>query len=188
MNTPAPRDDLATSQSHSPEEAARARLRGLGSRVTEPRVRVLAVLMQGADPLSHQAVCDALPDDSGIDRVTVYRVLDWLVAGGIVHKTAGADRVFRFSLPSTTPRAKRRTARTAISTARNVGATSAWRAPSRRPCRRPACPPASRPTMLNSPSRALARIARIWRPITRQETHHVQNDPGHHPDGLSRQR
>ena len=69
MNTPAPRDDLATSQSHSPEEAARARLRGLGSRVTEPRVRVLAVLMQGADPLSHQAVCDALPDDSGIDRV-----------------------------------------------------------------------------------------------------------------------
>jgi len=101
MNTPAQRDDLATQQSasfESPEAAARARLRGLGSRVTEPRVRVLAVLMAGADPLSHQAVCDALPDDSGIDRVTVYRVLDWLVAGGIVHKTAGADRVFRFSL------------------------------------------------------------------------------------------
>jgi Fur family ferric uptake transcriptional regulator len=98
MNSRPPRDDLATPQSHSPEEAARARLRGLGSRVTEPRVRVLAVLMRGADPLSHQAVCDALPDDSGIDRVTVYRVLDWLVAGGIVHKTAGADRVFRFSL------------------------------------------------------------------------------------------
>ncbi|WP_439889688.1 Fur family transcriptional regulator [Ralstonia sp. 25C] len=98
MNTPATRDASITSQADSPEAMARARLRGLGSRVTEPRVRVLAVLMEGAEPLSHQAVCDALPDDSGIDRVTVYRVLDWLVAGGIVHKTAGADRVFRFSL------------------------------------------------------------------------------------------
>ena len=98
MNTPAPRDDLATSQPDSPDAAARTRLRSLGSRVTEQRVRVLAVLMQGDEPLSHQAVCDALPDDAGIDRVTVYRVLDWLVAVGIVHKTAGADRVFRFSL------------------------------------------------------------------------------------------
>ena len=96
MNTPAPRDDLATSQPDSPDAAARTRLRSLGSRVTEPRVRVLAVLMQGDEPLSHQAVCDALPDDAGIDRVTVYRVLDWLVAGGIVHKTAGADRVAGF--------------------------------------------------------------------------------------------
>lgn len=98
MSTPASRDDLATQQTTSPDAAARARLRGMGSRVTEPRVRVLAALMQGAEPLSHQAVCDALPDDSGIDRVTVYRVLDWLVAGGVVHKTAGADRVFLFSL------------------------------------------------------------------------------------------
>ena len=81
MNTPAPRDDLATSQPDSPDAAARTRLRSLGSRVTEPRVPVLAVLMQGDEPLSHQAVCDALPDDAGIDRVTVYRVLDWLVAG-----------------------------------------------------------------------------------------------------------
>ena len=76
---------------------ARTRLRGLGSRVTEPRVRVLAVLMQGADPLSHQAVCDALPPDSGIDRVTVYRVLDWLVDSGLAHKNADASRVYRFS-------------------------------------------------------------------------------------------
>lgn len=98
MNAPVPRDASATSHADSPEAAARARLRGLGSRVTEPRVRVLAVLMEGTDPLSHQAVCDALPADAGTDRVTVYRVLDWLVAGGIVHKTAGADRVFRFSL------------------------------------------------------------------------------------------
>lgn len=98
MSPPASHGVCAAPESDSPEAMARARLRGLGSRVTEPRVRVLAALMQGAEPLSHQAVCDALPDDAGIDRVTVYRVLDWLVAGGIVHKTAGADRVFRFSL------------------------------------------------------------------------------------------
>ncbi|TXD97293.1 transcriptional repressor, partial [Ralstonia pseudosolanacearum] len=37
MNSPAPRDVPTTSHPDAPEAAARARLRGLGSRVTEPR-------------------------------------------------------------------------------------------------------------------------------------------------------
>lgn len=54
--------------------------------------------MQGADVFSYQVVRDALPDDFGIGRVTVYRMLDWPVVGGIVHEAARVDRVFRFSL------------------------------------------------------------------------------------------
>ena len=32
-----------------------------------------------------------------IDRVTLYRVLDWLVDSGLAHKSADASRVFRYS-------------------------------------------------------------------------------------------
>jgi Fur family ferric uptake transcriptional regulator len=32
-----------------------------------------------------------------IDRVTLYRVLDWLVDSGLAHKNSDSHRVFRFS-------------------------------------------------------------------------------------------
>ncbi len=81
-------------------DAARDRLRTLGARVTQPRVQVLACLMRSEIPLTHQAVLEQMPADSGdsIDRVTVYRVLDWLVEQQVAQKSAGEDRVFRFSL------------------------------------------------------------------------------------------
>jgi Fur family ferric uptake transcriptional regulator len=80
-------------------DAAQERLRVLGARVTQPRVCILACLMQTDAPLTHQAVIDRLPGQGeAIDRVTVYRVLDWLVERGVAQKRAGHDRVFRFSL------------------------------------------------------------------------------------------
>jgi Fur family ferric uptake transcriptional regulator len=36
-----------------------------------------------------------------LDRVTLYRVLDWLVDKGLAHRNADAGRVFRFSAAST---------------------------------------------------------------------------------------
>lgn len=33
----------------------------------------------------------------GTDRVTIYRVLEWLVAHGLAHRIAGDDRVWRFN-------------------------------------------------------------------------------------------
>ena len=83
----------------SAQEAAQARLRLLGARVTQPRVAILACLIGSDEALTHQAVIDGLSGDAdGVDRVTVYRVLDWLVEQGIAQKRAGNDRVFRFSL------------------------------------------------------------------------------------------
>ena len=79
-------------------DAAQARLRQLGARVTQPRVAILACLIDAEDPLTHQAVIDRLPADGDVDRVTVYRVLDWLVEQGLAQKRAGHDRVFRFTL------------------------------------------------------------------------------------------
>lgn len=83
----------------SAHEAAQERLRVLGARVTQPRVAILASLIGSGDAMTHQAVIDSLPADAdGVDRVTVYRVLDWLVEQGVAQKRAGNDRVFRFSL------------------------------------------------------------------------------------------
>ncbi|WP_427312300.1 Fur family transcriptional regulator [Cupriavidus sp. H39] len=81
------------------QEAAHERLRQLGARVTQPRLCILACLIGSDEALTHQAVIDRLPDaGETIDRVTVYRVLDWLVDQGVAQKRAGNDRVFRFSL------------------------------------------------------------------------------------------
>ncbi len=83
----------------APLEAAHERLRLLGARVTQPRLAILACLIGSEDALTHQAVIDRLPaEGETIDRVTVYRVLDWLVEQGVAQKRAGNDRVFRFSL------------------------------------------------------------------------------------------
>ncbi|SDC38177.1 Fur family transcriptional regulator, ferric uptake regulator [Cupriavidus sp. YR651] len=79
-------------------DAAEERLRQLGARVTQPRVAILACLIDAEDAMTHQAVIDRLPADGEVDRVTVYRVLDWLVDQGLAQKRAGNDRVFRFAL------------------------------------------------------------------------------------------
>ncbi|WP_066735023.1 Fur family transcriptional regulator [Cupriavidus sp. D384] len=91
--SPAPDDAAAGSL-----DAAQARLRQLGARVTQPRVAILACLIDAQAPLTHQEVIDRLPADGDVDRVTVYRVLDWLVDQGLAQKRAGNDRVFRFTL------------------------------------------------------------------------------------------
>ena len=76
-------------------ERARRRLRDAGQRGTEHRAQVLAALTAAARPLSHQELEARL---APIDKVTLYRVLDWLVAQGIAHRVSGADRVWRFAV------------------------------------------------------------------------------------------
>ena len=88
-------------------DQARHLVRGSGARVTLARVRVLAQLLQAGCALSHldllrgvESVATApgaTHDPVTLDRVTVYRVLDWLVEAGLAHRVAGPDRVFRFS-------------------------------------------------------------------------------------------
>jgi Fur family ferric uptake transcriptional regulator len=76
---------------------AEAMLRGTGARVTRPRVEILAVLLGSERALSHNEIDGRVNAALGIDRVTVYRVLDWLGEQGLAHKIAGEDRVWRYN-------------------------------------------------------------------------------------------
>ena len=77
---------------------AERQIRATGERLTQPRVTVLATLLAADHAMSHQDVAAAIAAHHAIDRVTVYRVLDWLVEVGIAHRIAGDDRVWRFML------------------------------------------------------------------------------------------
>jgi Fur family ferric uptake transcriptional regulator len=80
------------------EDLAREAIRAQGARVTATRVHVLATLMDAASALSHQELFDRIASSVSVDRVTVYRVLEWLVQTGLAHRIAGEDRVWRFSV------------------------------------------------------------------------------------------
>lgn len=79
---------------HRAEES----LRNAGHRVTRPRVRVLGALMGAPHPLSHQELCDRLERAEHIDRVTLYRVLEWLTERHLAHRVLGEDRVWRYGM------------------------------------------------------------------------------------------
>jgi Fur family ferric uptake transcriptional regulator len=68
-----------------------------GARVTRQRVEVLAVLLAARRALTHHEVESRANHNLGIDRVTVYRVLEWLTSRNLAHKIAGDDRVWRFN-------------------------------------------------------------------------------------------
>jgi Fur family ferric uptake transcriptional regulator len=76
--------------------AARERVRAAGLRATEARIRVLAELSTAKGLLSHHDLDESLGKGGGIDKVTLYRVLDSLVESGLAHRVSGADRVWRF--------------------------------------------------------------------------------------------
>ena len=64
-----------------------------GARLTPLRQAVLAHLQASTTALSHPELLAALPQ---LDKVTLYRTLDWLVSQGLVHRLVGEDRVGRF--------------------------------------------------------------------------------------------
>jgi Fur family transcriptional regulator, ferric uptake regulator len=46
--------------------------------------------------MTHHDVQTCLTDELQMDRVTVYRALEWLTQNGLAHKIAGDDRIWRF--------------------------------------------------------------------------------------------
>lgn len=74
-------------------------IRAAGAKVTRARVRVLDALHGARQPLCHTEMESSLGDgrDAAIDRVTLYRVLDSLVACGLALKAVDPRGVFRFS-------------------------------------------------------------------------------------------
>ena len=76
-------------------DAERA-IRAAGERLTAPRAAVLETLLGARHALTHHEIEAALAPRLAVDRVTVYRVLDWLVELGLAHRIAGEDRTWRF--------------------------------------------------------------------------------------------
>lgn len=72
-------------------------IRSTGARVTNARIEILSLLLRAEGALTHAEIEGRLSDASGIDRVTVYRVLDWLTSVALAHKISGDDRVWRFN-------------------------------------------------------------------------------------------
>ena len=70
-------------------------IRRTGARATPARLRVLQLLRDTPAALTHNEIELAL-GPFALDRVTLYRVLDWLVECGLAHKNSDAQRVFRF--------------------------------------------------------------------------------------------
>jgi Fur family ferric uptake transcriptional regulator len=89
-------------------ERAHSALRATGERVTPARLRVYSALLGSARALSHHDLESALGPASPrrFDRVTLYRVLDWLVELGLAQRVAGIDRVWRFSIAREPSRAQ----------------------------------------------------------------------------------
>lgn len=89
---------MARTPNRPPAKAAAAQrlIRAAGERLTAPRAAVLAVLLEARSALTHHEIEAALAAAVPVDRVTVYRVLDWLVALGLAHRIPGEDRTWRF--------------------------------------------------------------------------------------------
>jgi Fur family ferric uptake transcriptional regulator len=84
-------------------EEAKRLVPSAGARLTRPHASVLSVLFAADRALTHQDIVDALFDTHAMDRVTVYRVLEWPSTQGLSHRIEQADRVWRFSVSVTNP-------------------------------------------------------------------------------------
>jgi Fur family ferric uptake transcriptional regulator len=71
-------------------------LRQKGARVTPVRLRVLAFLLAQNSAVTHRQIELVLGRDEAINRVTLYRTLDWLTEQGLAHKVSDVDRVWHF--------------------------------------------------------------------------------------------
>ena len=81
----------------APSKNAKDLIRSTGERITAARVQILALLLAAPRALTHREIEEELDPSLGIDRVTVYRVLEWLTEQHLAHKISSDDRVWRFN-------------------------------------------------------------------------------------------
>lgn len=73
-------------------------LQQVSGRSTPARKSVLSILLSAPTALNHHNIEEAVQQqDLSIDRVTLYRTLDWLVEQGIAHRIASVNRSWYFS-------------------------------------------------------------------------------------------
>src|SRR5690606_22406180 len=78
------------------QKQAKEMISNRSERVTSARVQILAMLLAEPRAVTHHEIEDRLQDKHRLDRVTLYRVLEWLNEKFLAHKVVGNDRVWRF--------------------------------------------------------------------------------------------
>lgn len=68
-----------------------------GLRPTNARLAVLETIAEASCALSHAEIVEHL-GQKGVDRVTIYRVLDWLTEHQLIHRISGENRAWKFRL------------------------------------------------------------------------------------------
>ncbi|MFV1921696.1 MAG: Fur family transcriptional regulator [Methylotenera sp.] len=69
-----------------------------GLRPTAARVAVLDLLIVANNALAHAEIIERLSDNDQYDRVTIYRVLDWLTDNHLIHRIPCDDRAVKFQV------------------------------------------------------------------------------------------
>lgn len=77
-------------------EKAELIIKEAGLRPTKARIAVLATISHARSALSHSDILALLEGNREFDRVTIYRVLDWLVEHGLIHKVLTDNRSWKF--------------------------------------------------------------------------------------------
>jgi len=80
-----------------PDERARVMLKKARLYCTEARIAILKVLMEAARPLRQDQVAEQVTRRT-LNKVTVYRTLESLVAVGLVHRAFTQNRAWHFEL------------------------------------------------------------------------------------------
>lgn len=75
---------------------AESLIRKTGDRVTNARVQILTLLLNSGSALTHSDVESRLSKSLAVDRVTVYRVLEWLTESRLAQRITESDRIWRF--------------------------------------------------------------------------------------------
>jgi Fur family ferric uptake transcriptional regulator len=70
----------------------------IGQRPTAARSAVLGVLMSAEGAISHTEIIERMSAGYQFDRVTIYRVLEWLTDHHLIHRIASEDRAWKFQV------------------------------------------------------------------------------------------
>ena len=71
-------------------------IRHNGGRATAGRIGILVILLAEQQAITHREIEQRLPQAQQLDRVTLYRALEWLVEKNLIHKVTSDDRAWRY--------------------------------------------------------------------------------------------
>lgn len=77
-------------------QIAEDQIRQCGGKTTTSRIGILSVLLSAQQAMTHREIEQCLLETLPLDRVTLYRGLEWLVSQQLIHKVVSGDRVWRY--------------------------------------------------------------------------------------------